>query len=205
MSDLHVVDPEYEIRRAFDAGDLQAAARLAFERYGREISSFLRARLRGEEHAQEAFAMFAEDLWSGVAKFGWRCTMRCWLYVLARNAASRYAKLPERRRHVPLSQHPSVLVQAATVRSPTAPHRDTSVKERMRALREQLDEQDRMLLILHVDRRLSWPEIALVLHEGAQPLEGPLHVREAARLRKRFERVKLELRRLAVADGLLRR
>ena len=207
MSEPHVIESEHDIRRAFDTGDLQAAARLTFERYGREVSSFLRARLRGEDHGQEAFAMFAEDLWSGIANFGWRCSMRCWVYVLARNAANRYAKSPERRRdrNLPLSQHPSLLARQETLRSPTEPHRDTTVKQRMRALRERLDPDDQTLLILHVDRALTWPEIALVLHDDASPLEGADHSRAAARLRKRFERVKAEFRRLAREEGLLPR
>jgi RNA polymerase sigma-70 factor (ECF subfamily) len=75
----------------------------------------------------------------------------------------------------------------------------------MRALRERLDPEDQTLLILHVDRALTWPEIALVLHDEAAPLEGAEHGRAAARLRKRFERVKAEFRRLAREEGLLPR
>jgi len=207
MAELHAVDPEHDIRSAFDGGDLQTAARLTFERYGREILSFVCARLRSDDHGQEAFAMFAEDLWSGLPGFGWRCSMRCWVYVLARNASKRYASSParQRERNLPLSQHESLLAQRETVRSPTEPHRDTSVKARMRALREHLSPEDQTLLILHVDRRLTWPEIALVLHDADDVLATAEQAREAARLRKRFERLKLELRRLAIEEGLLRR
>jgi RNA polymerase sigma-70 factor, ECF subfamily len=52
---------------------------------------------------------------------------------------------------------------------------------------------------------LPWNEIALVLHEGdSVPLAGEVLARESARLRKRFERVKAELKALAVAEGLIK-
>lgn len=207
MSKLQLVDLDQDIRRAFDAGDWESAARLAFERYGREISSFLRARLRSDEHGQEVFAMFAEDLWTGFAGFHWRCSVRCFLYVLARNASNRYMRAPERKpqRNEPLSQHASQLAISEALRQPTEPHRDTSVKDKIRALREQLSDEDRTLLFLRVDRGLAWSEIAIVLHDGERALDPDEQTREAARLRKRFERLKLELRRLARAAGLIRR
>lgn len=206
MSDLHAVDPELSIRTAYAHEDFTTAARLAFALYGREILTFLRARLRGEDHADEAFAMFAEDLWSGIQRFEWRCTLRCWAYVLARNAANRYTNAPHRQRvrNLPLSQHASALVREESARARTEPHRDTSVKHRMRALREQLVGDDQTLLMLHIDRGLTFRELALVLHNGEAPLAGEAHARETARLRKRFERVKTELRRLARKEGLLR-
>jgi RNA polymerase sigma-70 factor (ECF subfamily) len=163
--------------------------------------------MRSDDHGQEAFAMFTEDLWSGLPSFGWRCSMRCWVYVLARNAVKRFAAAParQRERNLPLSQHQSQLAQHETGRPKTAPHQDTSIKDRMRALRDRLSQEEQMLLVLHVDRRLTWPEIALVLHDAGGILDQAEQAREAARLRKRFERLKVELRRLAVEDGLLRR
>jgi hypothetical protein len=53
---------------------------------------------------------------------------------------------------------------------------------------------------LHVDRDLTFAELAVVL--TGEPLEGVLLEREVARLRKRFERVKRQLRKWASEDGL---
>jgi RNA polymerase sigma-70 factor (ECF subfamily) len=83
------------------------------------------------------------------------------------------------------------------------------VKNQVRALREKLDPDDQMLLVLRVDRQLSWRDLALVMGAnpeeapGSQPDEATIE-REAVRLRKRFERVKAELKQLAKQAGLLK-
>jgi RNA polymerase sigma-70 factor (ECF subfamily) len=78
----------------------------------------------------------------------------------------------------------------------------------MRALREKLEPDDQMLLILRVDRQMEWRDLALVMSEEADPSaarpDDDVLDREAARLRKRFERAKSELKRLAKESGLLR-
>ncbi|MBL8942998.1 MAG: hypothetical protein JNK45_07635 [Myxococcales bacterium] len=54
-----------------------------------------------------------------------------------------------------------------------------------------------------MDRRLSWDAIARILAEDAEPDAEALE-RDAARLRKRYERVEHRVRELAkplVADG----
>lgn len=50
--------------------------------------------------------------------------------------------------------------------------------------------EDRMLLVLRLDREMSWTEVARVLTDDAADADVS---REAARLRKRFERVKAKL------------
>jgi RNA polymerase sigma-70 factor (ECF subfamily) len=74
-------------------------------------------------------------------------------------------------------------------------------------VREQLEPDDQMLLILRVDRQLEWRDLALVMstrdHCPTARLDDAALDREAARLRKRFERVKAELKDLAQEAGLL--
>jgi RNA polymerase sigma-70 factor (ECF subfamily) len=62
-----------------------------------------------------------------------------------------------------------------------------------------------MLLVLRVDRRLDWNELARVLGEaGHDACVDPVSLaRESARLRKRFQLVKNKLRELARREGLL--
>ncbi len=197
---------EGAIRVAWEAQDFQAAATLALEAYGQEILSFLTARMRAVSDAEEAFSMFAEDVWKGLPGFGFRCSMRGWLYALARNAANRYASSPQRRagRNVPLSRDGAVSALIDRARSATQMHQRTDVKDKIRALRERLPQEDQTLLILFVDRNLPWREIAMVVHEQGEQLDDAALDREAARLRKRFERVKSELKALAIAEGLLK-
>lgn len=195
-------EAENAVREACSHKDYQSATTRAFEAYGQEILSFLIARLRSVSDGEEAFAIFAEDLWRALPGFDFRCSARGYLYSIARNAANRFATAPHRRpaRNLRISEHPSALALAERVRSATLAYRRTELKDKVRALRERLSEEDQMLLILHVDRRLPWREIAMVLRE---PLPGELLERECARLRKRFERVKVELKAMAEEQGLL--
>jgi len=198
-------DREQEIRAAFDAGRMQDATSAVLSVYGDEILSFIHSRLRDRVDSEEAFAMFAEDLWSGLPSFGWRSSVRTWAYTLARNAAVRYASANGRRaaRNLPLSCPAAVAQLVERVRETTECYKRTAVKDQFRALREQLDLEDQTLLILRVDRNLSWRELAQAL-SGTVDLDEAVIERESARLRKAFERVKRELKRLSEDQGLLK-
>jgi RNA polymerase sigma-70 factor (ECF subfamily) len=197
-------DRERNIREAFDAGNLQAAASATLQAYSTEIFNFLAARLRSPSDAEEVFSMFAEDLWSGLPKFGWRCSMRTWAYTLARHAATRYAIAPQQRaaNNVPLSWPGVVSELVASIRRTTHVYQQTDSKNRFRALRDQLDSEDQVLLMLRVDRNMAWRDLAITIN-GDPDMDEELLTREAARLRKSFERVKAELKRLAQEHGLL--
>ena len=197
---------EEVVRSAVRANELEVAATRALEAYGKEILSFLVARLRSRSDGEEAFSMFAEDFWNGLPGFGFRCSVRGWMYTVARNAANRHASSPQLRpaRNLTISGKESLSQMIDRVRSATAVHLRTDVKAKVRALRERLDPEDQTLLILHVDRGLSWRELAMVMHEDGERLEGKALDREMARLRKRFERVKAELKELATKEGLIR-
>ena len=69
-------------------------------------------------------------------------------------------------------------------------------------LRESLEPEDRTLLILRVDRKLSWNEVARILAGEKEPSSADLK-RSAGRLRKRFQSVKDQLRERAQSSGLL--
>lgn len=195
---------EQAIRAAFDAHELSRTAILSLETYGDELLSFLCSRLRGASDAQEVFSMLIEDLWTGLPSFGWRCSMRTWLYTLARNAAARYLKAPPQRRdhQLALSEVEGLSALVERVRSTTHVYQQTDVKTRFQQLCEQLPDEDRMLLVLRVDRGLSFRELALAI-SGDVELDEAGIAREAARLRKAFARLKEGLRSLATREGLL--
>jgi RNA polymerase sigma-70 factor, ECF subfamily len=197
---------ERAIRAAWEVGDFSTAATAALEAYGHEILTFLGTRLRSSSDAEEAFGIFAEDLWKGLPRFGFRCSTRGWLYTVARNAANRYASSPARRPHrnVELDRESQVAALVDRVRSTTEDFRRTEVKDQIRALRDHLTTEDQTLLLLHVDRALPWREIAMIMHEDDTTLDDEGLTREAARLRKRFERVKVELKQIAIERGLIR-
>jgi RNA polymerase sigma-70 factor (ECF subfamily) len=190
---------EREIETLHRAGDLDAAATLALERYGGEILGYLAATLRSEQEAEEVFSDFCEDLWRGLGAFAWGSSMRTWLYVLARHAAARHLRSPRRHRagREGTSQLEGV---AARVRSATADHLRSAVKDAFATIRRSLDHDDQTLLVLRVDRRMAWNEIAAVM-EGSDA-DGDAIRRAAARLRKRFQLLKEELRARAREAGL---
>jgi RNA polymerase sigma-70 factor (ECF subfamily) len=184
-----------------EKGDQREAAARAVEGYGPEIFGFLVTMLRDEHNASEVFSQACEDLWQGIGQFEGRCAMRTWFYAIARHAMARFRRSPQHRpgRHVSLSEASDA---AERVRSRTMPHLRTSVKSRFAAIRDSLDEDDRALLILRIDRDLSWREIARIF--SADDNSDETLRRIEARLRQRFHLVKGKIRERARQSGLLR-
>lgn len=192
---------ETQIRALSDGQHWKQAAAAAIEGYGPEILGYLAAVLRDESAAGEVFSQFCEDLWNGLPRFRWQSSFRTWAYTLARHASLRYLRSPEQRRpRVPVEEEISALAQK--VRTNTATYLRSDVKAKVRAIRETLDAEDQTLLILRVDRDLAWNEVAEIMLEGEDPTTEAI-ARKATALRKRFERVKDQLKELAREQGLL--
>ncbi len=196
---------EQRIRALCEAGDKKRAATLLLEGYGREVFGFLVARLRDREAASDVFSQFTEDLWRGLEGFRWQCSARVWSYTLARHAASRYIDDVRRRRgrNVPLSRAGPLSEIAERIRTGTRAGAQTEARSRIAQLRESLPVDDQTLLILRVNRKLGWREIAqIMLRDGESPDDEAL-AKEAARLRKRYQLAKDKLRQMAVEQGLV--
>jgi RNA polymerase sigma-70 factor (ECF subfamily) len=199
-------DLEQDIRACSDRADHAGATTLALRGYGPEIYAFLAATHRSEGEAAEVFSMFAEGLWRALPTFGWQSSFRTWAYAVARRTSLRFRRDAGRRarRQEPLDDGSGVAEVAAQVRTATQQYLRTEVKARVAALREALPHEDQELLLLRVDRNLSWIELAHVLRgEEEAALEGAALTREAARLRKRFQLLKDRLREMARREGLL--
>jgi len=179
---------------------LDQAATVALEAYMAELNGFLINVMGDSQSADEVLSQVIEDFWRGLTTFRNRCSVRTWLYVLARNAAARYRRSPWHRQRTGDSQLEELV---AATRSRTAPWQRTEVKDKWRELRDTLDLDDRALLVLRVDRGLEWIEVARVMFgEGATDPEDTELTRETVRLRKRFQLLKEELRNRAKAAGL---
>jgi RNA polymerase sigma-70 factor (ECF subfamily) len=193
-----VADAEVEARclEALDRGDQAGAATVVVRGYGPQLLGYLCSVLRSEADASEVFSMFSEDLWRGLAGFRRECPLRVWCYRLAWHAAARFLRDPYRGRGRRLETNElSRLVQE--VRSSVFLGRDQARQATLDRLRAGLAPDERALLVLRLDRGLSWAEVALVLAE-----ERGAAVDEAA-LRKRFERLKDRLAVQARQEGLL--
>lgn len=190
---------EAEIRARIDAGALADAATVALRGYGPEILGYLLAIARNDTDARDAFSQFCEDLWRGLGGFRGASTFRTWAYTVARNAHCRLMGEPHRRyAKLELDQAPEIAEIAEAVHTTTMMHRRTSVKERAVQLREQLEPDDRTLLVLRIDRQLSWQEVARVMTQDDAPSDAEL-ARMVVALRKRLERIKQRLRKIAAA------
>ena len=182
---------EGTIRSHFDAGHLDAAMAAAIEGYGAELFGFLVGLTRDHDRASDLFGSLCERLWRGLPAFRWDSSFRVWAYTIARNEFLRSLRHTTReRKQVPLSRASQLSAMAVRARASTPAYRRTDVKDAFARLREQLAPEDHMLLGLRLDKRMAWNEIASVMGSGDV-------ARDAAKLRKRFERLKTRLRELA--------
>jgi len=189
------------MRESWERGDHRAATELALSAYGSEIYTLLLGLNRVRADADDAFSMFAERLFVTMPRFQWLCSMRTWAYKLARNANRDVRRASKADRNRPLSDA-SVSVLVIRLRTATASYLKDEKKEAFARLRDELPEDDRELLVLRVDRAMEWPDLARVFLEG-EPSEADV-LREAARLRKRFQLVKERLRAEGRARGLIK-
>jgi RNA polymerase sigma-70 factor (ECF subfamily) len=161
---------------------------------------------RDQPETEEVFSIVAESIWSGLPRFAWESSVRTWAYSVARNVSkTRLRNAARRGRRVAQRTGSFFEEVVAKVRTETSAFLRTERKTRLQALRDSLEEEDRALLVLRVDRDLSWKELARILWETNpdRPVDEPSLAREAARLRKRFQVVKDRLREMAAREGLV--
>jgi RNA polymerase sigma-70 factor (ECF subfamily) len=183
---------EERIRASLGHRDYASAATIAIRGYGPQIASYLRAVLRDEQDAADVFSQFCEFLWRSIGKYRGEAAFQTWAYELAWSAVCRFFADPYRQRTRRLS---------TTEMSELADEVFTTTRaetDRLAKLRSSLDPEEQTLLILRIDRGLPWKDITQVMAAAGTRVE------EAA-LRKRYERLKERLRRLAREEGLLSR
>lgn len=188
-----MVSLEAKIKDLLLAGDRRGAASEAIRGLGPKVLGYLRSILRNDEDAADAFSHFAEDLWKGIGGFRGESSLKTWAYKLAWCSAMHirsdaWKRLGRRLETGEASQ------LAAEVRTKSVV-RDERQRLSLERLREALSAEEQTLLFLRLDQQLEWSEVAEVLSAG-----GP--VVEAAALRKRYERLKERLTKLAREQGL---
>jgi RNA polymerase sigma-70 factor (ECF subfamily) len=197
-------DLERAVRTHCDAHDQAAAATAALRGYGGELLGFLMAVHRDEAEAEEVFSLVTEAIWSGLPKFAWSSTLRTWAYAVARNVSRTYKRDTARRgRRLSPASESALQAVAEEVRTQTLSFLRTEKRSRLEGLRDSLAPDDRMLLVLRVDRKLAWRDLARILAADEAPTDDVALAREAARLRKRFQLVKERLRTQAKREGLI--
>ncbi len=184
---------EDRVRAQLACGRQDEASTLALEALGGGILGYLCAIL-DEDDGQDAFSLFAEDLWRGIRSWRGDGSLRAWAYRIAWNAARRISRDTYRRRRERLRSSAASRL-AASIASASRGERGGR-HDRLRILRAGLTPEEQSLLVLHVDRELEWEEIGTILG-GERPVS-------AATLRKRSQRLKAKLRARARRRGLLK-
>ena len=179
------------VREALARGEVDAAASRAVDALGPAMLGYLRA-LHDADDAEDVFQQWAEDLWRGLPAFRGDAPLRAWAYRLAWHASCRFRR--ERWRNVRTRLPTSAASRLAQSVARSTPRQ--AGDERLELLRAELDPEDRTLLLLRLDRELSWDEVAAVLAEEGSPASTEV-------LRKRFQRLKERLGRLAREKGLI--
>ena len=181
------------------------ATAIIVETLGAELLGFLCAMHHNSDDGADAFSDCCLQIWRGLPSFSWQCSIRTWVYVIARNCGRRVLRDEMRRlRHLaPLDDQPCIDKLAARVRTETLSLLRSRTDGGLTALRQALPEQDQTLLILRVDRELPWSDLAKVFLNDENASEE-LISKESSRLRKRFQLIRQRLLLLARERGMLR-
>lgn len=184
---------ENAIHQHAEVEQFEKAATAAIEHYGPELLGYLHAMAPSPTEADELFSELCEKIWKSLPGFRWASSFRTWSYTIARNLIRdrhRARRGPEGR-VVGLGDASEVSRLAQQVKSTTAVYLKTESKTKLQQIRDAMDPDDRTLLILRVDRKLAWRDIAVIMAEGDEETDV---TKLTARLRKRFERLKEKLR-----------
>jgi RNA polymerase sigma-70 factor (ECF subfamily) len=193
-------DAERAVLEEAARGDFNAAVERAVRLFGPGVSRYLLGAIGERADAEDAFGEWQLALIDALPRFEQRATLRTFLFALARHAAAHAIDARRRRTAMRADVGTSRLCGIAQeVFVETLRHLPPALEQQALTANADLDAEERGLLVLYAGQELSWKEVVAVLGvDGAEP--GA----EAARLRKRFERLKEKLRERAARDGLVR-
>jgi RNA polymerase sigma-70 factor (ECF subfamily) len=183
-----------QVARLVSGGNTRQAATLAIQTHGPAVLRYLHALLQDEATVDDAFSLFGEWVWRGIANFRGEAPLRSWTLGVAWNAAQRVRDDAWQKHKARLSTgFASKLVAKIRTTSPgTLERRDKGLDQ----LRGELAVEDQNLLVLRLDQELAWEDIAVVLSGNGPPVKP-------SALRKRFERLKERMAQRARERGLL--
>jgi RNA polymerase sigma-70 factor (ECF subfamily) len=150
-----------------------------------EVFGFLIRTLGDRNDADDVFDLVKEKIWRSIGKFRWQCSLRTWTYKIVRNESIRF--MTGARRHDRNRASFSELDDlAGVIRSQTYWTRFTEKLDRVKAILDEFPYEDRILMVLRIDRGLKWKQIARIfLGDSEEPSPDDLK-RESDRLRQRY-------------------
>lgn len=145
------------------------------------LFGFFIAALDERDLAREAYAALRQHVANEIGEFEGLCSLRAWLYGMARR------ELKDRRARKPRGR-------GATV-SPLMRARTGDLPSAVATIRRTLTEEERELFILRVDRGFDWSELAFTsLGEHAEPASLAAEARD---LQARVDVICARVERLA--------
>lgn len=187
---------EESIQSLAVAGTYEDAIHAAIDGYGGELLGFLVKMTGSDAAGQDAFQDLCIMLWEQLPDFRWQSTFRTWAYRVARGAIRDQTS----NREVRLNTHAAAALRADDLtRTATLAFRKTESRDELRAALAELSASDREIVVLRIYDRMSWKDIARVVSDEPD-LEADELTRQAASLRKKFERAKAQLRELMGED-----
>jgi len=180
-----------QVQELLGANRETAAASEVIRSLGPRVRGYLRAVLRDDDDAEDAFSLFSEWTWKSIGTLRDASSLRTWAYGVAWHAARRVREDPYRRRRERLATKDASRLAKETTRS-SRRRKGAQLDE----IRASLDTDDQNLLVLRLDQSLEWEEIAQIVSASGTPAT-------AAALRKRFERLKERIGTLARERGIL--
>ncbi|HEX4511905.1 MAG TPA: sigma-70 family RNA polymerase sigma factor [Polyangiaceae bacterium] len=203
MNEEQRAEVERAVRAQCEKAEFAAAIDEAIRGYGPEIFGFLIATHANEADASDVFSDVCLALVRSLPEFSWQSSLRTWMYAVARNASHRFRRDASRRVGSRGRVGESALEDVANkVRTATIGFLRTQTRTKLEQLRDALAPEERELIVMRIDRGLSWDEIALAFHDDDTPSDAAAITRESQRLRKRFQLVKERLREMAKDAGL---
>ena len=163
-------DDEFVLVRAVAAGDVDAFEEL-YRRHARSLFGYIFARLGDRQLAEEALQDVALALWQGAGRFRGECSVRTWLFAVARRRSlTLRRRLPRERSMVdeellPPSDAPGPLESTLTSVSRMA----------VRQALEQLPILQRETVELVYLHGMSGPEAAIVMNVPLGTVKSRLH------------------------------
>ena len=158
------------------------------EAHGEELLGYLCRVLHSEDTGREVFAALCEAIVSGIARYRGEASLRAYVYGVAWNLIRRHRRRASTRRKRETQVDTMSPFSAPPEHTRTPLWQRTSARDRLSLARAQLSDEELTLLVLRVDRRMSWDEVASII-------EVP-----APTVRKRYERLVKQLRAQLVPD-----
>ena len=190
-----------QVARHLANGAWNEAVELVVTKLGPKLRAFVAAAMGDAAQADDVWSDVLLDLYRGIGTWGGRASLEAWCWRIVRNACHRawQARQREGRRRGLLARFASRPSFLFGRREDTPPWKTTPVRNLVQRLRDELPSDDRLLLLLRIERRLSWDEVAEAFRG---PGDKTASARQTAALRKRFERIVARLARRARDEGV---